>query len=702
MGRRAIPPRLATLPPPLMAQITAGGSVRLTPSIRTRQPPMPILNLPLLPPPTPTQPVRPTRPTAPLRSLPALPRQGPSEADQEATHDNSSLEEEDEDEDGDGDEPTGSPGREGESDGSGDEDDYDPGPRSAASYIGLSSAGPSSAGPSRFASLPPVDTSGFSVFFGDAGLQGTPHVSPSPNPSIDYFNSKPLEPPFSPMRTPRPIDFRPNSMLRGLDRIQLPRIIPMPATPVDSPRPTLYHHASKSMIDLDAMTRKGKNKIVTPKLGGAPTKKLQNIEVAAPVEQLPPSDSPDDVIQSPMLKRRRSLQVYEPSSDPPPYPDPVFSRHSKVPAYQPPHEDEGREELPRYSNAIFFAGPMPRKMEFVRPGVQAKDRKWRRVYCVLEGTALRVYRCPPEAAGVSAIEHWWESKVGVGDVTSISTTAATRQSPTNARQHEEEPTERIPKIVEEPPEPLPPPPVSASASPRPSREPSPVPSLSRSRLGIASRFLRKQRSKSLGRLEVMSGAPTASRRSMDARQEGSRPPMSTPPAAGRHSFDVLGASRPSISSASTHASSSTSTSASTSASGRSASTGLTVPPTPPSASSASSMTSSTEGMSRFSRSRLLSHLEGRGDKGKERERGQGREGKGKECGKDAQFMPEAKDLLRQYSLQNAESGLASDYQKRKNVVRVRMEGEQFLLQATDVTSVVEWIEVSSAAPIRMC
>ena len=46
-----------------------------------------------------------------------------------------------------------------------------------------------------------------------------------------------------------------------------------------------------------------------------------------------------------------------------------------------------------------------------------------------------------------------------------------------------------------------------------------------------------------------------------------------------------------------------------------------------------------------------------------------------------------------YSLQNAESGLASDYFKRKNVLRVRMEGEQFLLQARDVPDVVEWIEV---------
>ncbi|EJC97718.1 uncharacterized protein FOMMEDRAFT_98357 [Fomitiporia mediterranea MF3/22] len=59
--------------------------------------------------------------------------------------------------------------------------------------------------------------------------------------------------------------------------------------------------------------------------------------------------------------------------------------------------------------------------------------------------------------------------------------------------------------------------------------------------------------------------------------------------------------------------------------------------------------------------------------------------------------PDEKDLIRVYSLQRAESGLASDYMKRKNVVRVRMEGEQFLLQCKDVAGVVEWIEGFQAA-----
>jgi hypothetical protein len=51
-------------------------------------------------------------------------------------------------------------------------------------------------------------------------------------------------------------------------------------------------------------------------------------------------------------------------------------------------------------------------------------------------------------------------------------------------------------------------------------------------------------------------------------------------------------------------------------------------------------------------------------------------------------------LIKQYTLQNAESGLAADYTKKKNVVRVRVEGEQFLLQTESAKDVVDWIEVS--------
>jgi chemotaxis signal transduction protein len=44
-------------------------------------------------------------------------------------------------------------------------------------------------------------------------------------------------------------------------------------------------------------------------------------------------------------------------------------------------------------------------------------------------------------------------------------------------------------------------------------------------------------------------------------------------------------------------------------------------------------------------------------------------------------------------MQHAESGLGKDYTKRQHVIRVRLEGEQFLLQAKNVESVIAWIEV---------
>ncbi|TBU34251.1 hypothetical protein BD311DRAFT_650919 [Dichomitus squalens] len=95
-----------------------------------------------------------------------------------------------------------------------------------------------------------------------------------------------------------------------------------------------------------------------------------------------------------------------------------------------------------------------------------------------------------------------------------------------------------------------------------------------------------------------------------------------------------------------------------------------------------------ESASRFSRRSFLPHSSsstssagGGGGKDKEREKE-----------KEEAYVPDAKDLIKQYTLQHAESGLASDYVKRKNVIRVRMMGEQFLLQAKDVAAVVDWIE----------
>lgn len=60
---------------------------------------------------------------------------------------------------------------------------------------------------------------------------------------------------------------------------------------------------------------------------------------------------------------------------------------------------------------------------------------------------------------------------------------------------------------------------------------------------------------------------------------------------------------------------------------------------------------------------------------------------------DAERFLKPSALIRQYTLQGARCGLATGYDKRAHVIRIRVEGEQFLLQLPDLQSVVYWIEV---------
>jgi len=53
--------------------------------------------------------------------------------------------------------------------------------------------------------------------------------------------------------------------------------------------------------------------------------------------------------------------------------------------------------------------------------------------------------------------------------------------------------------------------------------------------------------------------------------------------------------------------------------------------------------------------------------------------------------------VKQYTLQYAESGIAFDYKKRPYVLRVRVEGEQFLLQCRSASDRNGWLEAFQAA-----
>lgn len=58
--------------------------------------------------------------------------------------------------------------------------------------------------------------------------------------------------------------------------------------------------------------------------------------------------------------------------------------------------------------------------------------------------------------------------------------------------------------------------------------------------------------------------------------------------------------------------------------------------------------------------------------------------------------------VRTYTLQAADAGIAVDYTRRSHCIRVRAEGEQFLLATTDLVTVVNWVErLNSAIAISL-
>ena len=333
------------------------------------------------------------------------------------------------------------------------------------------------------------------------------------------------------------------------------------------------------------------------------------------------------------------MPTFTETSAPPPYPTfAPYGGHGLKPGLKIlPREDEGREELPPYSNDISLRAIMPRKMEFIAPGVQARDRKWRRVMVVLEGTMLKIYRCPVGPGGVSAIEQWWESKVGAGDTSSFQMPPPVPPPTAKPEAREEEKVKqqylRNPLNTE---------PSLASGS-RTGEQPRMGPgtvkaheqsgsgvTVTKSALNLAVHFL-KTGAKQHGRSNSDLGPPPS--------------PGATGRSAPRASLNLPtreDSPRPSSSRSTT--------------------------PLPSTSSNASlrSATPSSSGSRRpVKTAKKRTDLED----------------------------PNPNDLIRCYTMQRAESGLGNDYVKRKNVIRVRLEGEQFLLQASDVKSVVEWIEV---------
>lgn len=655
----------------MMARYTTQGSARLTPSMVPRQPPMPILNLPTLPPPTPPPPTSPAAVSSPmrLRSMPALPHRGPSDIDIEpADRDNADLddmmddlEEEDEEE---------------EAGVASDEEASSPSLELEVPSIGrrLRGALPPSISRSPRNELPQIATSPFEISFRAktasesapaesstaAANRTTQYFTPTdptapvdfanvtplatmrrvPAIQTDYFNAKMQEPSSAvsasgsgqpdPTRTPRPDDFA----------AVIPRTVPMPHS---SPRPGLFHHGSKSMVDLLSISRKEKGKEVD-----SPVRDNKRQSRAPDYLLATTRDSPEDELGAPsneeprptQLRRQRSLPMYTTATEPPPYPS--FSPFRALPPIIAPREEEGMEQLPKYTNSIYLAAIMPRKLEFSAPGFQSRDRKWRRALCVLEGTMFKVYK-----VHVGVVEDWWERTVGVGDKTTIDPTimsAAGTIRVSAIRESERQLASRAGEGSGS---------GKGDTSPRPEEGPSastsnsPALSVPQTRSKLAGLLHPSRLSRDKNNMLSVNVPASRSRLSMDTGRDEVRASSATSPR--RQSLDSSRSSGPSSrmsgSSSSDHASTGSSpTSVSRHSSSQS----------PPATSHFSALSSSTS---------CIDH------------------------------EPDQKDLIRQYTLQQAESGLASDYIKRKNVIRVRMEGEQFLLQAKDVPAVIDWIEV---------
>jgi hypothetical protein len=116
-----------------------------------------------------------------------------------------------------------------------------------------------------------------------------------------------------------------------------------------------------------------------------------------------------------LLQRARSLDDVRRKDDEvlPAY-SPAVYRRGRVRQVIMPREEEGLEPLPTYSCAVHIEGYMPRKMEFVAPGVQAANRAWKRQYIVIHGTSIRAYRWDPRTHPVPGEEPIVDDEGGTG------------------------------------------------------------------------------------------------------------------------------------------------------------------------------------------------------------------------------------------------------------------------------------------------
>ncbi|GAA6048237.1 hypothetical protein JCM3770_006497 [Rhodotorula araucariae] len=109
---------------------------------------------------------------------------------------------------------------------------------------------------------------------------------------------------------------------------------------------------------------------------------------------------------SPGNRLQRTRSMYELRDAPPAYSSMYRQSGTGAPQVIVPREEEGNEGLPPYSCAIHIEGYMPRKLEFTAPGIQARDRAWKRQYFVLHGTSIKIYRFDLRSHPIPGEEDW--------------------------------------------------------------------------------------------------------------------------------------------------------------------------------------------------------------------------------------------------------------------------------------------------------
>lgn len=642
-ARRTVTPRLTPVPPFPPKFSIEGVPARLSPALITRQPQHPILTLPPIS--SASSPTSvPRRRSQSLRSMPALPREGTEDLDP-AEHDDAILDDLEEEEEGTGDEDEEAEAETAVTehpDTLSEDGDSIPSPRSSvilqtprAGILPTVEISPldmsflhSNNGPThRRDDKTPADNSQrddyFSLNIPDPGTSRTPSHSSRQFPAA--WTSARTSPVLS--------TSIPSPNILAAAWAPTPRVLPTPSTPTLSALPTVYRQGSRSMIDISEILKKEQR---SPEVA-AKTPKSPVRTSTAEADTAGAATGDPETLLGPSLRRRLSMPTFGPSSTPPPYPQ--FRFGDSGPTIQ-PRDEEGCERLPRYTNDIYLRAIMPRKMEFSAPGVQARDRKWRRTLCVLEGTSFRVYKCPPAAAGKGLIGNLWEKTVGVGDIASPTQTgvAGTKAKKEKERERERELAveTKLDRAEGAPPQ-SPSSPTSASAAGTSSQVASGQvtprsSSTSRSRL-LPSNFRKRKR--------IASDAQSTSRTEGFARRSFS---------------NLRTVSSQSASGSALHASASCPIPNSTTIELVSPAIGISRTPRQP----------------RAKRRHLWVE-------------------------DPAVPQPQQQDLLQAYALHNSESGLGTDYLKRRNVIRIRMEGQQFLLQAPDVASVVDWIEGFQAA-----